>query len=74
LQLGFAVPLSFIAVLAPVIKRRAEIIAAFSAGATALLLHDMAWNLWLICAAIVGILSGWAFSTFEKTPLMGNSK
>ena len=74
LQLGFAVPLSFIAVLAPVIKRRAEIIAAFSAGATALLLHDMAWNLWLICAAIVGILSGWAFSTFEKTPLMENSK
>ena len=74
LQLGFAVPLSFIAVLAPVIKRRAEIITAFSAGATALLLHDMAWNLWLICAAIAGILSGWAFSYFEKTPLMENSK
>ena len=74
LQLGFAVPLSFIAVLAPVIKRRAEIFAAFSAGATALLLYDMAWNLWLICAAIAGILSGWAFSYFDKTPLTEEGK
>ncbi len=74
LQLGFAVPLSFIAILAPIIKRRAEIIAAFSAGATALLLHDMAWNLWLICAATVGILFGWAFSYFDKKSLTGKDK
>ena len=66
LQLGFAVPLSFIAVLAPVIKRRAEIFAALSAGITALILHDMVWNLWLICAAIIGIATGWAVSYLDK--------
>ena len=74
LQLGFAVPLSFIAVLAPLIKRRAEIIAAFSAGATALILHDMVWNLWLICAAIVGIGSGWAVSYLDKNMPQGDSR
>lgn len=74
LQLGFAVPLSFIAVLAPVIKRPAEIIAALSAGITALILHDMIWNLWLICAAIIGILSGWAVDRFSQSPAQGGKK
>jgi len=58
LQLGFAVPLSFIAVLAPVIRKKAEIIAALTAGIAGILLHDLAWNLWIICAALTGIASG----------------
>jgi len=58
LQLGFAVPLSFLAILAPVVRKRAEIAAALGAGITAIVLHDMAWNLWLICAALAGISAG----------------
>lgn len=66
LQLGFAVPLTFIALIVPAIKRRAEILAALSAGGAALLLQDLPFNLWLIASALIGIGVGMVTSQFDQ--------
>lgn len=58
LQLDFAVPLSFIAILVPIIRVRSEIIAALIAGLVAIMFHELRWNLWLICATFSGIMAG----------------
>jgi 4-azaleucine resistance transporter AzlC len=57
-SLDFALPLTFIAMLVPVLKNRPAIAAALSAGAVALAAHSLPYGLGLILAALVGILVG----------------
>ena len=64
-QLGFAVPLTFLAIAAPNIKLRSDLAAAFSAGISAILLQPLPWNLWLIAAALIGIATGLIVSRNE---------
>lgn len=62
-SLDFALPLTFIALLAPIVKSRPAVAAAFSAGATALLAAGLPYKLGLVLAALVGIMVGtWAES------------
>ena len=58
LSLGFVIPLTFIAIIAPIIKRQSELIAAGCATATVFLTYELPWNLWLILAALSGIAGG----------------
>ena len=58
LSLDFALPLTFIAMIVPVMKKRPVVAAALSAGATALLAYSLPYKLGLILAALVGILVG----------------
>ena len=57
-SLEFALPLTFIAMLVPVLKDHPAIAAALSAGAVALLAFSLPYKLGLIVAALVGILVG----------------
>jgi 4-azaleucine resistance transporter AzlC len=57
-SLDFALPLTFIAMVVPVLKNRAMIAAALSAGAVALVAASLPYKLGLILAALVGILVG----------------
>jgi len=57
-SLDFALPLTFIAMVVPVLKGRPYIAAALSAGVTALIANGLPYRLGLILAAIVGILVG----------------
>ena len=57
-SLEFALPLTFIAMLVPVLKGRPAIAAALSAGIVALLAFSLPYKLGLILAALVGILVG----------------
>ena len=57
-SLDFALPLTFIAMVVPVLKNRAMIAAALSAGVTALVANSLPYRLGLILAAIVGIVIG----------------
>lgn len=57
-SLDFALPLTFIAMVVPVLKNRAAIAAALSAGVVALLAYSLPYKLGLILAALVGILVG----------------
>ena len=56
--LDFALPLTFIAMVVPVLKNRPMVAAALSAGVTALLAYSLPYRLGLILAALVGIVVG----------------
>jgi 4-azaleucine resistance transporter AzlC len=57
-SLDFALPLTFIAMVVPVLKDRPAIAAALSAGFTALIAFSLPYKLGLILAALVGIVVG----------------
>ena len=57
-SLDFALPLTFIAMVVPVLKGRPYIAAALSAGVTALVAFSLPYRLGLILAALVGIAVG----------------
>jgi len=57
-SLDFALPLTFIAMVIPVLKGRPYIAAALSAGVVALAAHTLPFRLGLILAALVGIVVG----------------
>ena len=59
LELDFAVPLTFLAILTPVLVDRPNLAAALVAGGTALLLNWLPYNLGLIVAALCGIFTGY---------------
>ena len=54
-SLDFALPLTFIAMLVPVLKNRPAVAAALSAGIVALFANSLPYRLGLILAAFVGI-------------------
>jgi len=56
--LDFALPLTFIAMLVPVLKNHPAIAAALSAGLVALVAYSLPYKLGLILAALVGIAVG----------------
>jgi 4-azaleucine resistance transporter AzlC len=57
-SLDFALPLTFIAMVVPVLKKQPMIAAALSAGITAIVAYSLPFKLGLILAAIVGIAIG----------------
>ena len=66
-SLDFALPLTFIAMVVPMLKNRPAIAAASSAGVVALAAYSLPYGLGLILAAIVGILVG-SFLEERQTP------
>ena len=62
-SLDFALPLTFIAMVVPVLKGRPYVAAALTAGVTALVAYSLPYKLGLILAALVGIVVG---SLLEK--------
>ena len=57
-QLGFAVPLVFLAILVPAITDRATVAATVVGGGVAVAANGLPYNLGLIVAAVVGIGAG----------------
>ncbi len=58
IPLDFALPLTFIAMVVPVLKNRAMIASALSAGLVAVLAFSLPYKLGLILAALTGIIIG----------------
>ena len=58
-SLSFAIPLTFIAVVAPSIRRRADLVACAVAAALSLICQPLPWKSWIIVAACGGITAGW---------------
>ncbi|HET6822989.1 MAG TPA: AzlC family ABC transporter permease [Anaerolineales bacterium] len=67
-SLDFALPLTFIAMLVPVLRDRPGIAAALSAGLVSLVAFSLPYKLGLILAALVGILVG-TFLGRRKPPV-----
>jgi len=57
-QLDFAVPLSFLALLVPVVRTRPMLVAALTGGSLALALAPLPYNLGLVVASLSGIAAG----------------
>ena len=57
-SLSFAIPLTFIAIIAPIMRNRAEIATAVTAGSLAIIGQPLPWNSWLVIAALGGISAG----------------
>lgn len=57
-SLDFALPLTFIAMVVPVLKDRSLILAALSAGIAGLLANSLPYKLGLLLAVLVGITAG----------------
>ena len=58
-SLGFAIPLTFIAIVAPAIRRRADLAACLTAGIISVIGQPLPWKGWIILAAIGGIAAGY---------------
>jgi predicted branched-subunit amino acid permease len=57
-QLEFVVPLTFIAVLAPLLRERVSLLVAVVATIAAIALDSMPMRLSMICAGLIGIAAG----------------
>lgn len=57
--LDFALPLTFIAIVVPLIRDRAMLLAAVVAGIVALLAAGLPFKLGLLAAALAGMAAGW---------------
>jgi predicted branched-subunit amino acid permease len=69
-SLGFAIPLSFLALLVPAIRNRAMLGAATVGGVLAVLAIDMPYNLGMLVAALGGILAGLALEQLGMAEAM----
>jgi predicted branched-subunit amino acid permease len=66
LNLGFAIPLTFMALVLPNLRRLSDVGAAASAALVALFGQALPWNAWIIVAAVVGIVVGGSLSRWEE--------
>lgn len=66
LQLGFAIPLTFMVVVTPLLRQLPMLVASLVSGTTALILQGMPWNLWLIIAAFTGMIAAVIADSFTS--------
>ena len=65
-SLSFTLPLTFIAIVAPTIKSRADMAACITAGSIAIMGQDLPFKLWIVLAAFGGIVTGWVVKTLMR--------
>jgi branched chain amino acid efflux pump len=73
-SLDFALPLTFIAMVVPVLKNQPAIVAALSAGVVALVAFSLPYKLGLILAALVGIAVGTVLEERESRKEVRSSR
>ncbi|RMF78739.1 MAG: branched-chain amino acid ABC transporter permease [Chloroflexi bacterium] len=72
LGFDFAMIVTFIGMLVPLLKNRPLLMSAVAAGTSAIALHDVLDNqLWLIVAAFIGIAAGYVADSLPDDALLG---
>ena len=66
IDLQFIIPLTFIAIVMPMISSISILMAALSSGFSALIFNNLDLNLWIILSALIGLIVGIATSRFDK--------
>lgn len=64
--LDFALPLTFIALVVPMLKGRSSILAAIAAGATSVLAVGLPYKLGLLVAVVAGVCAGLALDRLKE--------
>lgn len=70
LQLDFAVPLSFLALLVPIVTTRPALAAAVTGAALAIVLAPLPYSLGLVIATLVGVAAG----TLTESVVLGRAR
>ena len=65
-SLGFVIPLTFIALVAPLLKGKPELIACLSAAFVSIIAQGLPWKMWIILGALTGITLGYTSSIYQK--------
>ena len=69
LNLGFAIPLVFLSLVAPaIVKHKSHALSALSAGAAAVIFYDLPSNLWVICSSCIGLAVGVTVNRISSNP------
>ena len=66
LDLQFIIPLTFIAIIIPMIKSKSTLITVISSGISAVIFKNLDINFWIILSGLTGILAGMASSRWDK--------
>ena len=66
LNLAFAIPLTFIAVVGISIKDKPKLAVFLISALMAVILKDLPWNLWIIGSALIAIAAGVLLSNLGK--------
>ena len=66
LDLQFIIPLTFIAIIIPMIKSKSTLITVISSGISALIFKNLDINFWIILSGLTGILAGMTLSRWDK--------
>ena len=65
LNLEFIIPLSFVAIIIPMLKKKYDILACLSSGISGIILYKLDIELWIIFSAFCGIFAGYFFIILE---------
>ena len=57
-ELAFAIPLTFIAIVVPLLRSIPTIVSALTSGLIAIFGQSLPWSTWIIIAALGGIVMG----------------
>ena len=66
INLEFIIPLSFIAIIIPILKNRGDVAACLVSGISSLFFYKLNLELWIVASAILGILVNYFFILSEK--------
>ena len=66
LNLEFIIPLSFIAIIIPMLRKKNEVIACLTSGFSSILFYKLNIEFWIIGSAFLGIFANYLFLMIEK--------
>ena len=66
LGLGFAIPLTFMAIIIPQITKAPYLVTILTSGLVAILTSHLPWKLNLIIASVAGMLAGFLAEQYQK--------
>ena len=66
INLEFIIPLSFIAIIIPILKNRGDVAACLVSGISSLFFYKLNLELWIVVSAILGIFVSYFFILSEK--------
>ena len=66
LNLQFIIPLTFIAIIVPMIKSKSTLVTVITAGISALIVKNLDINFWIILSGLFGILAGIFLNRLDK--------
>jgi len=72
-SLDFALPVTFIAIVVPSLKDKPQVAAALTAGITAVIVHDLPYQLGLIVATLAGIIVGLGLERCNRNQRRANA-